>query len=236
MSRRSLLLISNSTQHGSGYLDHCTDQVVKFFTGCKKIVFVPYALGDRDSYFQKAQTKFKQIGFDGLVSVHTATNKKSLIEEADGIFISGGNTFRLLNQLYADDIIDLIRERVFAGQLKYMGTSAGTNVATVSIKTTNDMPIVYPPSFNAIGLVPFQINAHFIDAQANSTHMGETRETRIQEFHEENDTTVVGIREGAMLLVEGDKMSIIGRNGGKLFVKGKEAQELSIGDDLSYLL
>jgi dipeptidase E len=232
---RRLLLISNSTQHGSGYLEHCSQQVIKFFTGCKNIVFVPYALHDVDDYHNTARKAFENFGFPNLSSVHNVNDPRSLIENSDGIFIGGGNTFRLLNKMYEQDLLEVIRRKVFSGELRYMGTSAGTNVATVSIKTTNDMPIVYPPSFNSLELVPFQINAHYLDA-SNSTHMGETREKRIQEFHEDNDTKVVGIREGAMLLVENDSMQLIGQNGGKLFVKGRTPTELNINDDLSYLL
>lgn len=233
INRRKLLLISNSTQHGGTYLEHCADRVKQFFSGCQNILFVPYALKDWDHYASVAQTAFDSFGLP-IRSIHTYTDKKQAVEQADGIFISGGNTFRLLNQLYRDDIVQLIRERVTVHGVPYMGTSAGSNVACLTIKTTNDMPIVYPPSFDALQLVPFQINAHYIDPEKHlNGHMGETRDTRLREFHEENDTTVIGLREGAMLYVNGGEMKLWGINGGKLFVKGEAPVDLQVDEDLS---
>jgi dipeptidase E len=230
---RKILLISNSYQHGSGYLEHCKEQVKRFFQGCNHILFVPYALHDWNQYADMATKTFESFGFQ-MTSVHAYDNKKEAVMKADGLFISGGNTFRLLDHLYKSDLIDVIRLRVLQQGMPYMGTSAGSNVACLTIKTTNDMPIVYPPSFDALSLVPFQLNPHFIDAEKHPVwHMGETREKRIAEFHEENDTTVIGLREGAMLLVQGNRITLEGINGGKLFVKGKKPQEIQIGDDLT---
>uniref|UniRef100_A0AAQ6AE33 Uncharacterized protein n=1 Tax=Amphiprion ocellaris TaxID=80972 RepID=A0AAQ6AE33_AMPOC len=210
--KRRLLLVSNSTLHGSGYLDHCQQNISSFFgKDVKKVLFVPYALHDRDAYTKTARDKFKSLG--------------------------GGNTFRLLKSLYDNKVVTEIRRRVMEDGVPYMGSSAGTNVATVSINTTNDMPIVYPPSFSAIGLVPFNINPHFLDADPNSRHMGETREQRITQYHEESDTpSVLGLREGSMLLVEGNKATLLGTTKARLFTRGKPTVEYEPGSDLSFLL
>jgi dipeptidase E len=150
------------------------------------------------------------------------------VEDAEAIFIGGGNTFRLLNTLCHYELLGWIRERVNTG-MPYMGASAGSNLAGPTIKTTNDMPIVQPPSFAALGLVPFQINPHYIDADAASTHMGETREQRLREYLEENEVPVVAIREPAMIHVEGDVTTLEGSAGGKVFGRGREPYEIEAG-------
>src|SRR6185369_1305730 len=190
-----VLLISNSTLHGSGYLDHAESEIRSFLGDAKRVLFVPYALFDRDKYAANARQRFQKMGYE-LTSVHTAANPVAAVNETDAVFIGGGNTFRLLKALYDFDLLDAIRARVSNG-MPYIGSSAGSNVAAPTIKTTNDMPIVQPPSFEALGLVSFQINPHYLDPDPNSRHMGETREERIVQFLEENDTSVVGLREGA---------------------------------------
>ncbi|XP_076352176.1 alpha-aspartyl dipeptidase [Tachypleus tridentatus] len=235
---RRLLLISNSTQCGSGFLEYCSEQVKTFFTkyGVSKVLFVPYALSDYDDYTRKARNAFQNMGLE-LESIHEKEDPVQAVKEAQGIFIGGGNTFRLLKSLYDNSVIELITERVLRSGLPYMGSSAGTNVATVSICTTNDMPIVFPPSFKALGLVPFNINPHYIEPDPSSTHMGETREERIKQYHEEEKTPpVLGLKEGSMLEVEGDKAILQGSTGAKLFIRGQEPQVLEIGTDVSYLL
>uniref|UniRef100_A0A3P8X3V5 Si:dkey-69o16.5 n=1 Tax=Cynoglossus semilaevis TaxID=244447 RepID=A0A3P8X3V5_CYNSE len=209
---RRLLLVSNSTLYGSGYLDHCEENIRSFFSrDVKRVLFVPYALHDRDEYAKIARNKFQSLG--------------------------GGNTFRLLKCLYDNKLVTEIRKRVLEEGVPYMGSSAGTNVATISINTTNDMPIVFPPSFSAIGLVPFNINPHYLDTDPNSRHMGETREQRITQFHEEPGTPcVLGLREGCMLLVEGDKATLLGTTKARLFMRGQPSVEYSPGSDLSFLL
>lgn len=232
---KRLLLISNSTQFGSGYLEHCQDAIRSFLgTGAESILFVPYALDDLEGYAATARSGFERIGY-GLESIHEAPDPVAAVHAAEALFIGGGNTFRLLDHLYRHQLLEPIRERVAAG-LPYIGTSAGSNVACLSIKTTNDMPIVYPPSFDALQLVPIQLNPHFIDPPPDSDHMGETRETRLREFHEVNEEVVVGIREGAMLRIEANEMRLEGSRGGVIFRRGQPRQDVEPGADLSDLL
>jgi dipeptidase E len=225
-----ILLISNSTLYGSGYLDHAEDEIRSFLGDIKRVLFVPYALFDRDTYAATAQKRFQKMGYD-LTSIHTATNPAQAVNDTDAIFIGGGNTFRLLKTLYDLDLLGPIRERVADG-MRYIGSSAGSNVAAPTIKTTNDMPIVQPPSFDALGLVSFQINPHYLDPDPNSKHMGETREERIRQFLEENDTPVVGLREGAMLRIENGETILRGSTGARIFRKGVEPIELLPGAQL----
>lgn len=229
-----VLLISNSTLYGSGYLDHAAAEIGDFLAGVKSVLFVPYALYDRDTYASQAQKRFEKMGFD-LRSIHTASDPKQAIDDAEAVFIGGGNTFRLLKALYDFDLIQRIRSRVAAG-MPYVGSSAGSNVAAPTIKTTKDMPIVQPPSFDALGLVPFQISPHYLDPDPNSTHMGETQEERILQFLEENDTTVAGLREGAMVRVENGSATLKGSSGARIFRKGMEPVEVKPGAQLDDLL
>lgn len=227
-----LMLVSNSTLHGSGYLDHCADAIRAFLgPAIARVLFVPYALFDRDAYAAKARVRFEAMGY-GLDSVHDAEGGPDgparAVERAEAIFIGGGNTFRLLDALWRESLIEPIRSRVRAGA-PYIGTSAGSNVACPSIRTTNDMPIVEPPSFSALDLVPFNINPHYLDPVPGSTHMGETREQRIAEFHEENTPAVIGLREGAWLLVDDKTVILQGVNGARLFRRGQAPVELEIG-------
>ncbi|KAL6454916.1 hypothetical protein MHYP_G00366430 [Metynnis hypsauchen] len=235
--KRRLLLVSNSTLHGGGYLEHCQQQISDFFgKQVKRVLFVPYALHNRDSYTQTARDKLKTLGYE-VDSVHEAADPVEAVRKAEGIFIGGGNTFRLLKALYDHNLVAEIKKRVLQDGVPYMGSSAGSNVATISINTTNDMPIVYPPSFSAIGLVPFNINPHYLDPDPDSRHMGETREQRIVQYHEELDTSsVLGLREGSMLLVEGNKATLLGSTKARLFQRGKPATEHDPGCDLSFLL
>lgn len=236
MARR-LLLISNSTLHGSGYLDHCADQIKAFLGERKTVAFVPFARPggiSHDDYTKTARKRFAKMGFT-LNGVHEHEDMQAAIRAADAIFIGGGNTFVLLSGLYENNLLETIREEVLGGK-PYIGTSAGSNVATPSIMTTNDMPIIYPPSFEALNLVPFNINPHYLDPDPNSKHMGETRETRIKEFHVFNDVPVVGLREGAMLLINDNKMTLKGTTGARLMRAGETAAEYQPGADLSFLL
>ncbi len=229
-----LLLISNSTLHGSGYLDHCADELDDFLAGVESVLFVPWALHDLDGYTARARQRFAQLGRE-LRSIHQAKDPVQAVVEAEAFFVGGGNTFRLLARLYRHAVMEPIRARVAAG-IPYVGTSAGSNVACVSIGTTNDMPIVQPPSFEALGLVPFNINPHYLDPDPDSTHQGETREARIREFLEENDRTVVALREGAMVRVEGSTMTLRGVTGARIFQRNWEPREVEPGDTLDELL
>jgi dipeptidase E len=229
-----ILLISNSTVHGRGYLDHVEEQIKIFLGPAKMVLFFPFALFDHDEYAAKARARFAAIGYR-LESAHAVENPKQAIENADAIFIGGGNTFRLLKSLQDLELIDSIRGKVNSGA-SYIGSSAGSNVAGVTIKTTKDMPIVQPRSFNSLGLVPFQISPHFQDPDPNSTHMGETQEERILQFLEENETPVVGMREGAWLLVEDGSVLLKGNNGARIFRRDEPPVEAKTGDEISRLV
>ena len=218
-----LLLISSSAVHGYGYLDHAEPELRRALAGLSSVSFVPFAQRDHDGYTARLRDRLGAMGFE-VAQVHARAD----IERAEALFIGGGNTFRLLRELYAREVLDVIRERVRAG-MPYVGSSAGTNVATPSIRTTNDMPIVYPPSFDALGLVPFQINPHYLDADPYSTHKGETRDERIREFHEENETPVVGLREGTMLAIEDARVTLVGSKAARIFRRGQEPVEVEPG-------
>jgi len=228
---KRVLLISNSTLYGSGYLDHAESEIRDFLGDAKTVLFVPYALYDRDAYASTAQERFQTMGYE-LNSIHTFSNPQAAVDEAEVVFIGGGNTFRLLKALYDFEVLDPIRKRVNAG-MPYIGSSAGSNVAGPTIKTTKDMPIVQPPSFDALGVVPFQISPHFLDPDPNSTHMGETQEERILQFLEENDTPVAGLREGAMVRVEDGATILKGSSGARIFRKGLEPVETLPGARLN---
>ena len=231
---RRILLISNSTLYGSGYLDHAAVEIGDFLGDVERVLFVPYALFDQHAYALLARERFQRMGY-ALESIHLVKDARAAVDGAEAIFIGGGNTFRLLKALYDLDLLDAIRRRVTGGT-PYIGSSAGSNVAGPTIKTTNDMPIVQPPSFDALGLVSFQINPHFLDPDANSTHKGETREERILQFLEENETTVVGLREGAMIRVERGVNVLKGSSGARIFRKGLEPMEVVPGTRLDDLV
>ncbi|UZD37465.1 dipeptidase PepE [Capnocytophaga ochracea] len=223
---KRILLASTSTVYGGTYLSYLQDELIDFFTGIDEILFVPYARPSgitHDEYTQIAQQFFNRVG-KRIVGLHTFADPKKAIRQAKAIFTGGGNTFVLVNQLYGLEVMDVLREAVEKGTL-YMGTSAGSNIAGQTMQTTNDMPIVYPPSFKTLGLVPFNINPHYLDPDPQSKHKGETRETRIKEFHVFNDTPVIGLREGSWLRVEDEKVSLKGDLTARIFLKGQEPYE-----------
>jgi dipeptidase E len=228
---KRLLLLSTSTLFGSGYLEYAKAEVCDFLGHAKSVLFVPFALRDHDSYAAKAAARFAEMGFD-FDSLHQSSAMHRAVDRAEAIFVGGGNTFRLLKTLYDFDLLPAIRKRVMSG-MPYIGSSAGANVAGPTIRTTNDMPIVQPPSFEALGLVDFQINPHYLDADSASTHMGETREERILQFLEENDMPVVALREGAILRVENGSIKLRGAAGARVFRRGQSPMEFAAGDDMT---
>jgi dipeptidase E len=231
---KRVLLISNSTLYGSNYLDHAEGEIRDFLGPVGRVLFVPFALYDRDAYVSTARARFKAMGYE-LDSIHEAPNAQQAVNDAEAVFMGGGNTFRLLKSLYDFDIIDSLRRRVEGG-MPYIGSSAGSNVAGPTIKTTKDMPIVEPPSFDALGLVSFQISPHFLDPDPDSTHMGETQEERIIQFLEENEKTVFGLREGAMVRVEHGSTVLKGSSGARIFRKGLEPVETLPGEKLDQFI
>jgi dipeptidase E len=229
-----LVLVSTSTVFGTRYLEHAYPELRAGIGRAGRVLFIPYALKDADAYAARARAAFEEMGY-GLVSLHEASDRRRAIEEAEAVFCGGGNTFRLLKTLQELGLLPLIRRRVLDGTV-YAGASAGSNLACPTIRTTNDMPIVEPASLDALGLVRFQINPHYVDPAPGSTHMGETRETRIREFHEENETPVVGLREGAILRVEGPSVLLKGVAGARIFRRGQEPVEVAPGADLAALV
>ena len=225
-----LLLISSSTVHGYGYLDHPEPEIRSVFAGARRIAFIPFAIQDHEAYTKKVRERLAKMNLE-VIQVRNAAD----LESVDGVFVGGGNTFRLLKALYETKVLGAIRDRVRAG-LPYAGSSAGSNVAGPTIKTTNDMPIVYPPSFDALGLFPYQLNPHYLDTDPASTHMGETREQRILEYLEENETPVVAIREGCAIRVDDKTMTLAGSKGARIFRRGREPQEVTAGARLDEAL
>ena len=228
---RRVLLISSSNVYGYGYLDAAEEQIHSILGDRRRVLFVPYALKDHAGYAATARQRFNQMGYE-LDSIHESGSPTDAVANAEVVFIGGGNTFRLLKALYDHNLIEPIHRRVDDG-MPYIGSSAGSNVAGPTIKTTKDMPIVQPPSFDAIGLVSFQISPHFQDPDPNSRHMGETQEQRIVQFLEENDLPVVGMREGAMVRVERGAVTLRGIAGARIFQRGVEPIEANPGDVLS---
>lgn len=233
--RNNLFLLSNSVVSGKNYLEHALDALKEFLGDARILHFVPYALADHNGYTTRIQEALAPLGVT-VRGVHMSGYPRRAVEEAEVLYIGGGNSFRLLKALQQNDLLDPIRKRVASGELRYMGSSAGTNMACPSLRTTNDMPIVRPGSFEALGLIPFQINPHYLDPDPNSTHMGETREQRIAEFLEENDVPVLGMREGSWLRRREDTLRLEGLAGARLFLRNTEPQEIAPGTDLARLL
>ncbi len=232
-----LLLISNSTNPGEPYLDY-PKQNIKNFLGVKSIncLFIPYAAVtfSFDEYEEKVNNRFAELGHE-VTSIHGFSNPLEAVEKAEAIVVGGGNTWQLVKMLQENKLMDAIKNKVKNGT-PYVGWSAGSNIACPSLRTTNDMPIVEPQSFTTLGLIPFQINPHFLD-ENNETHGGETREVRITEFiHANKEMYVAGLREGTMLQLENNKLRLIGPRNARIFHYGKDTFELSEKDDFSFLL
>jgi dipeptidase E len=231
MAGMDLLLLSNSTNYGNRMFSHAAEAFVEV-AGNDPVTFVPFALADWDDYADRVTAALHAFGID-VVSAHRSGEPDRAILGAKVLMMGGGNTFRLLDSLYGLDVVEALGRRVQEGDTRYMGASAGTNVACPTIRTTNDMPICQPPSFGALGLIPFQINLHYFDADPASTFMGESREERIAEFLEENRCPVLAMYEGSWLRVSGDSATVTGRS--RLFQRtGCDA--FDDGLDVSHLL
>ena len=205
-----LLLLSNSANCGGGYLDHAMAAVLAHLGPVRRLLFVPFALRDHAAYVARVRERFAREGIevDGLPEGDGAAAR---VEEAEALFVGGGNTFRLLDRLQRNRLLEPVGRRARGG-MPYLGASAGANVACPSIRTTNDMPIVEPAGFSALGLLPFQLNPHYLDPAPSRSHMGETREERIREFHEESDVPVVGLREGSWIVADDETARLEGKN------------------------
>lgn len=216
-----LLLISNSTNAGEAYLEYPKHEIKSFLGDVKEVLFIPYAgvTFSYDAYEEKVANRLAEVGIK-VKSIHHFANAAEAAEKAEAIVVGGGNTFRLLQQVQENGLIEVVRRRVMGG-MPYIGWSAGSNMACPTIRTTNDMPVVEPASFNAFGLIPFQINPHYLDAHPDG-HAGETREQRIEEFLALNqDTTVVGLRESCMIRLEGNDYKLIGPKPVRVFKYGQ---------------
>ena len=231
---KKLLIASASSVYGSGYLDYISETLVTFFKSTDTILFIAYARpsGIRlAAYTEIAQKAFHKIG-KKVIGLHEFKNPEKALKNAKGIFVGGGNSFVLLNELYKLNLMQALKSVIISGT-PYLGTSAGSNLCGPSIGTSNDMPIVYPPSFKALGIIPFNINPHYIDPQPESKHMGETRATRIKEFHHYNSQSVLGLREGSFLEITGDEITLKGTLKARVFKQGVLAYEIDSETDLS---
>ncbi len=234
---RKLFIASTSTVHGKGYLEYILPQLSEFFKGIPEILFIPYARPSgltHDEYTAVAKNGFSKINIE-VKGIHQFNNTIEAVNNAKAIFVGGGNTFLLVKQLYKHKLISTIKNVVENG-VPYFGTSAGSVITGLTMQNTNDMPIIYPPSFDTFGFLNFNLNCHYLDPDVNSTHMGETRETRINEYHTINKTTVLGLREGSWLQVEGNKILLKGALEARLFKQNKTAFELPPETDFSYLV
>ena len=233
---KQLLIASTSTLHSGAYLDYLLDALKIHFKDIKDIIFIPYARPSgisHDDYTQKAAEAFAKININ-VIGLHTFKNPAEAIANAEGVFTGGGNTFVLVSALYKHQLLEPLKAAINSGT-PYLGTSAGSNICGLNIRTTNDMPIVYPPSFKTLGFVPFNINPHYLDPDNNSTHMGETRETRIKEFHQFNTQPVVGLREGSWLEVKGQSIQVKGALHARVFEYDTEPYEIETGTFLNEL-
>lgn len=233
---KKLLIASTSTLHGGDYLEYILPELETFFKDCGAILFIPYARPggiSHEDYTDKVRSAFAKIN-KKVSGLHEFEKPHEAIRNAEAIFTGGGNTFLLVAQLYKYKVMDTLAQAIKSGT-PYLGTSAGSNITGLTMQTTNDMPIIYPPSFQTLGVIPFNLNPHYLDADLQSKHMGETRETRIKEFHAFNTVPVLGLREGSWLEVLGDKITLKGDLKARLFKQNQEAEELESGSDLSRL-
>lgn len=233
---KNIIIASTSTLHNGDYLSYLLPEIEVLFKDCSEIIFIPYARPSgisHDDYTQKVARVFSEISI-AVRGIHEFENPVEALVKAQGIFTGGGNTFLLVRQLYENSIVDTLKQVVLNGT-PYLGTSAGSNICGVSMQTTNDMPIIYPPSFTTLGWVPFNINPHYLDPIEGSTHMGETRETRIQEFHNLNSEPVIGLREGSWLAVNGNSIILKGPLTARIFKQNEFPYEVAPETELNNL-
>ena len=233
---KNILIASTSTLHNGSYLEYLLPELRTFFGNCTEIIFIPYARPSgisHDDYTQKVREAFSKINIQ-VKGIHEFEDPIKAIENAKGIFTGGGNTFLLVSQLYKTKVIDML-ETVVKNGTPYLGTSAGSNICGLTMNTTNDMPIVYPPSFRTLGFVSFNINPHYLDPISGSTHMGETRETRIHEFHQFNPQPVVGLREGSWLALKGNSIKLKGNLTARIFKRNETPFEVTPETELNDL-
>lgn len=231
---KKMIIASTSTIHGGNYLEYLLPTLETLFQETSEIIFVPYARPggiSHDDYTSNVRSAFAKIN-KAVKGLHEFDNPIEAIENAQGIFTGGGNTFLLVTQLYKNKVMDVLANTVQNGT-PYLGSSAGSNITGLTMQTTNDMPILYPPSFKTLGLIPFNLNPHYLDADLHSKHMGETRETRIKEFHAFNKTPVLGLREGSWLEVNGEEIVLKGALSARLFKQHETPTELETESDLS---
>lgn len=224
---KNIIIASTSTVHGGTYLSYLSEQLKKLFSETDEILFIPYARPGgitHDEYTKIASEAFSKINIK-VNGIHTYNNPIEALKKSKGVFVGGGNTFVLVSQLYKNEIMQPLREVIFNGT-PYLGTSAGSNICGISIGTSNDMPIMYPPSFKTLGVIPFNINPHYLDPDPKSKHMGETRETRISEYHTQNNIPVIGIREGSWIRVKGESIILKGNLSARVFEQGKAPREI----------
>ncbi len=224
---KKMIIASTSTLYNGEYLDYLLPELELFLKDISTITFIPFARPggiSHDDYTSKAATFFSKI-HKKVVGLHTFENMQEGLEQAEAVFTGGGNTFLLVKQLYWYNLIGSLKDKIEKG-MPYLGTSAGSNITGLTMETTNDMPIVYPPSFKTLGCIPFNINPHYLDPVEGSTHMGETRETRINEFHQFNSQPVVGLREGSWLEVSGNDIILKGELTARLFLQQQKPVEL----------
>tara|TARA_Y100000813_G_C24163534_1_gene353130 strand:- start:31 stop:735 length:705 start_codon:yes stop_codon:yes gene_type:complete len=233
---KKMLLASTSTIFGQKYLEYLHNEIKNIFLGCKNILFIPYARPSGISHLEytiKVKKVFNMLGLN--IIDYTNENIRSNLEKCDGIFTGGGNTFLLLSKLYEFNLIDILKNKISLGT-PYLGTSAGSNICGLSIGTTNDMPIIEVESFKALGVLNFNINPHYIDKVDGIEHMGESRETRINEFHKFNDQFVIGLREGSYLQVQGSNIYLKGLKHAIIFKKENEKFEIENGFNIKNII
>ena len=231
-----MIVASTSTLYGGGYLEYLLPELSNFLENVSSLLFVPYARPggiSHDAYTDGVRSALQTLGIE-VRGIHEFDSAADAVKKAEALFVGGGNTFVLLNRLYQEGLLPVIRNAV-AGGTPYLGTSAGSNITGPNVKTTNDMPIVHPPSLDALGLLPFNLNPHYLDPDPDSKHQGETRETRIAEFHTCNTETVIGLREGSWIEVTRSKMLLKGPLSARIFKQGAEPYELETGRNLALL-